>query len=422
MFTDQEARNSGVKAPELRGEIAHLRRIDNLTNLGFLVFEYVCFVGVIGVSVGFAEFRGGWGLAWSWNVPVFALAILLVGGLQHRLAGLGHEASHYSLLKNKWANDFVGDLFCLNPLVSSVHFYRLFHMAHHQFPNDPERDPDLVNLGPGKRVEDFPMGRWQFILSRFLAPICSPISFLVYQWEYVYVNVLGKGNNIYMRRVEGGDADRPWPRLGTALGVFYILGVIAGQYSLTRSGRADWLIPAGLIAWGGASLVIALLPGWATFRSPFRQPYSTRFGGIVRLGLITATLVALGWLHHVTHGRSAPYFFVLWCLPLMTTFPYFMLLRDTYQHTNADTGRLTNSRVFYCDPLTRWAVFVYGQDMHVPHHLFPSVPHYHLPKLHQLLLDSDDAYAREVVECHGTFLNDGDRPTILDVLTEPARN
>jgi len=101
----------------------------------------------------------------------------------------------------------------------------------------------------------------------------------------------------------------------------------------------------------------------------------------------------------------------------VTTFPYFRLLRDIYQHTNADDGRLTNSRVFFCDPFTRWAVFVYGQDMHVPHHLFPTVPHYRLGRLHDLLKGSDPDYAREVVQCHGTFANARGLPTILDVLT-----
>ena len=127
----------------------------------------------------------------------------------HRLAGLGHEASHYSLLRNKWANDLVGDVFCMFPILATIHFYRLFHMAHHQYTNDPALDPDLVNLGPGKQVEAFPMGRWRFILTRMLAPLTSPVSFVLYQWEYFYVNVIGKGNNVYMRRVPEGDAAEP---------------------------------------------------------------------------------------------------------------------------------------------------------------------------------------------------------------------
>ena len=96
-----------------------------------------------------------------------------------------------------------------------------------------------------------------------------------------------------------------------------------------------------------------------------------------------------------------------------------VLLRDTYQHTIADDGPLTNTRVFFCDPLTRWAVFVYGQDMHLPHHLLPTVPHYRLGQLHRLLRASDESYDRRVVECHGTFANGGGSPTVLDVLTGP---
>ena len=94
-----------------------------------------------------------------------------------------------------------------------------------------------------------------------------------------------------------------------------------------------------------------------------------------------------------------------------------MLLRDVYQHSNADTGRLTNSRVFFTDPLTRWAVFVYGQDMHIPHHLFPAIPHYCLKELHQLLKKSSPNYREHVVECHGTFHDPDRRVTILDEMS-----
>jgi fatty acid desaturase len=109
----------------------------------------------------------------------------------------------------------------------------------------------------------------------------------------------------------------------------------------------------------------------------------------------------------------------LWVLPLVSSFPFFMLLRDVYQHSNADEGRLTNSRVFYTDPFTRWAVFVYGQDMHIPHHLFPAIPHYHLGELHRILRRANPDYGDLVVECHGTFSDALGRTTILDEMTRP---
>ncbi len=133
----------------------------------------------------------------------------------------------------------------------------------------------------------------------------------------------------------------------------------------------------------------------------------------------TVLLVGLAHVRWYTDGRSAIYPVLLWLVPLGTSFMFFMFLRDVYQHSNADDGRLTNSRVFFTDFFTRWAVFVYGQDMHIPHHLFPAVPHYRLGQLHELLKQEHDAYRSQVVETHGTFHDDRGRTTILDEMTRP---
>ncbi len=406
--------------PSLHREIMELRQVDNLTNLIYIGFEYFCLFCVISGAIGFCEYRAIWGLGWGWNVPILALAVVLVGALQHRLAGLGHEASHYSLLKNKFLNDLFGDIFCMLPILSTVHFYRVFHLAHHQFTNDPARDPDLVALGGGKMIDRFPMStRWEFIKSIYLRGFTEPRALIQYQNDYWRINVIGSAENVYLKRVSGADQHgRVWPRLGATLGCVYLGAFIVGSWILPRFGHADWLPLQGLL---GAILVLVigrLLPGQAFFPSPFRQPYSTRFGGILRLLFLTGLLTALSVLRVATGGRSAMYFWILWIVPMVTTFSFFMLLRDVYQHTNADDGRLTHSRVFYTDPFTRWAVFVYGQDMHIPHHLFPAIPHYRLPRLHRLLKERHAEYARTVVECHGTFVNSTDRPTILDTLVK----
>lgn len=128
-------------------------------------------------------------------------------------------------------------------------------------------------------------------------------------------------------------------------------------------------------------------------------------------------MVGLAHLRWATGGVSPFYFIMLWLVPLNSSFMYFMFLRDVYQHSNADAGRLTNSRVFFTDPFTRWAVFVYGQDMHIPHHLFPVVPHYHLRPLHELLKRVHEPYRTQVVETHGTFHDTRGRRTILDEMT-----
>ena len=212
------------------------------------------------------------------------------------------------------------------------------------------------------------------------------------------------------------------PRLGTLLGIGYVILFNAMTWVVTAVKQPGWLVPAGLLAFGVAAGATYLLPERALFRSPFRQAYSPRLGGVIRLGAFTILLEVLSHLRWSTGGASALYFTVLWLVPLMSSFMFFMFLRDVYQHSNADDGRLTNSRVFFTDPFTRWAVFVYGQDMHIPHHLFPAIPHYRLRDLHGLLKQDHPAYREEVVETHGTFRDPVGRPTILDEMTKVREN
>lgn len=413
---------SKVEPSELREELRKLRRVDNLTNLGYLALDYSCLIVVIGGAILFASRREGWGLAWGWNVPIFGLAMILVGGLQHRLSGLAHEASHYSLLRNKFANDLLADVFCMFPIFSTVHFYRMFHFAHHQYTNDRERDPDLVNLGPGKRVDDFPMPKLVAIVNIYLRAIVFPFSFARYSWEYVYINSLGKGGNVYMKKTPGGDAESRMPRFGTLLGIGYLVAFNVVLWRLTLGGRAALIPVATALGLAFVAITTATFPERTFFKSPLRQPYSPRLASFFRLSFYTIAYGVLAHLRDSTGGRSAMYLVLLWYVPLTTTYMFFMLLRDIYQHTNADQGRLTNSRVFFVDAFTRWAVFVHGQDMHIPHHLYPAVPHYHLPRLHAFLKETHEDYAAKVVECHGTFVSDDDRPTILDVLTMPRES
>jgi fatty acid desaturase len=303
-------------------------------------------------------------------------------------------------------------------LMTTIHFYRLFHLGHHQFTNDPSRDPDLLNLGHGKRADEFPMPRRRFIAVIYFCFLVAPIRFLRYQWAYFKVNTLGKGKNVYIERATGEpNHSDSVPRLATVLGVLYIVGLSVVLRFLTGANRPHWLAPAGLVGIALLALVIPVLPGWAIFQSPFRQAYSPRLAGFLRMTYYTILLGGLAHIRWATGGASAIYPVLLWLVPLGSSFMFYMFLRDVYQHSNADAGRLTNSRVFYTDPFTRWAVFVYGQDMHIPHHLFPAVPHYRLRRLHRLLQWRHPAYRNEVIETHGTFHDVKGRPTILDEMT-----
>lgn len=406
----------------LNQKISRLREPDNHTNLVYLAVDYLTLAAIVVLAVGFFQWRESFQIAWGWNVPVAIAAIALVGGVQHRLAGLAHEAAHYSFLRNRLANDLISDLFCMFPIYATTHQYRLVHLAHHQFTNDWQRDPDLLNIGKSKLMDRFPMTRGQFVYNYFVR-FFMPHVLLRYLWDIVYLSAFGRGASPFQENAPGPEeANRLNLRVRwtSVMGLAYFIGMVALLAWINQRGGGLALAIVPTAAFLGAALVVAALPESAFFQSPLKAVYSIKTTNILRLGYYTAFLAFFAGLRYFTGHNWGPVFLLLWVVPLVTSFAYFMVLRDVYQHANADDGKLTNSRVFFCDPFTWWAVFVYGQDMHVPHHMYPAVPHYNLYALHRLLQHENDEYARHVVECHGTFHNDAGMPTILDVMRKPT--
>src|SRR5262245_54717779 len=116
-----------LNSPALQRRVNQLRTIDNVTNWFYLVREYLVLGSVVGLTIAFYIYREEWGLAWFSNVPLTFLAIVVIGACQHRLTNLAHEASHYMLFRNRFLNEFISDWFCLFPMWSSTHQYRLQH-------------------------------------------------------------------------------------------------------------------------------------------------------------------------------------------------------------------------------------------------------------------------------------------------------
>ena len=75
-------------------------------------------------------------------------------------------------------------------------------------------------------------------------------------------------------------------------------------------------------------------------------------------------------------------------------------------------------RIFKVHWLLSWAIFPIGNDYHLPHHLFPMVPHYNLRKLNDLLMQTEE-YRRNALVVEGYFVpeNPPIHPTVLEVMT-----
>lgn len=75
-------------------------------------------------------------------IPLFLLAMLLLGGRQLALAIITHEATHKTLFKTKWGNEWLADWLCARPIGLDLAKYRTHHFIHHTR-TGTEKDSDI---------------------------------------------------------------------------------------------------------------------------------------------------------------------------------------------------------------------------------------------------------------------------------------
>ncbi len=410
--------SAGVSGPVVRSlndaamkeRLQRLRRTDNLTNWYYLLRTYLYLALVVGGAVWAYQARAAAGLSWGWDVPVTLLAVVLVGAGQHQLSGLAHEGSHHILFRGRRLNDLASDWLCMFPLFSTTHHYRLQHLAHHQFVNDPVRDPDVSQLKTSGHWLPFPMPKRAFLLT-LLKQLWPPNLFRFMRVRARY-NAVGTDQNPYLRK---GWKPPRGPRL---VGAAYLLAQIALLTGLVLHGDALLLALLPALLWAAAMVYYLRLPEGQYFQARVHPVISMRATTLGRVTYLTLLFGGLAWVTLLTGRPAALYFVLLWAVPLFTSFSFFMVLRQLVQHGNGDRGWLTNTRVFLVNRAINFAVFPIGQEYHLPHHLYASVPHYRLRELHELLMEYAE-YREGAVVVEGYFLprkRPPTAPTVLDVL------
>jgi fatty acid desaturase len=394
-----------------------LRTLDNFSNWLYIAREYLFLGSVIGLTIAFYHYRPLWDLAWAWNIPVTLLSIILIGAGQHRLTNIGHEASHYMLFRNRLLNELASDWFAMFAVWSTTHHYRLQHLAHHQFPNDPERDPDVQQmLSSGHRYR-FPMPKPRFLWECVLKPFLWAPSLVRYVRGRAKFGAMGSKTGPYAIK-------RPMSRLLIPATLLYLatLAATVTAFVVWEKPLLLAVVPAGI--WLAGICFYALIPARMYSDATVKPEVPLRWQTAMRITYLSLLFVTLGWLSYWTGKPWGLYYLVLWLVPLGTAFGFFMLLRQIVQHGNADQGRFSNTRVFNVGRLIRFAVFPWGMDYHLPHHLFPMVPHYRLRQLHALLSESAE-YCKHATVVDGYFLppeRPPVHPRVLDVMASPSKN
>ena len=396
--------------PVFKAELQRLRQTDNITNWWYLARTYLFFAAVFAPSVYVWELARLGDIAFAWTIPITCMAIVLVGAGQHQLSGLAHEGVHHILFRSRYLNDLASDIGTMFPLYGATYLYRLQHLAHHQFVNDPERDPDVSQLIASGHWLNFPLKKQQF-LRKIAKQLWVPnlIRFMRVRGKY---NGTGTDQNPYFRK-----GQKP-ARTAVRIGLIYILSLIVALVLLYRHGDATMLVAVPIAMWTLISVVFWRLPARCYIQTRLHPVVPSRYMTILRIGYITTLFTTLTVVMCVTGAPAPLYYVVLWIVPMLTSFAFFMILRQLVQHGNADRGWLTNTRTFLVGRAINFAVFPMGQDYHLPHHLFATIPHYRLRELHELLMRCTE-YAKEATVVKGYFLSpDHPRiaPTVLDVL------
>lgn len=399
------------------GEIQRLKARDNSTNFLHLAFVYLVMATTIAAALLAFSAIAAAGMSWWWNVPVAALSVIIMGASQHQFGGAIHEATHYMLFDDKKLNELASDWLAAFPIYTSTYAFRLHHLAHHQFVNDPERDPNFDQAKDSGHWLDFPIAHIDLLIAivKQLNPVLL-VSYIIARARY---SALGVDTNPY------ADPDRKGTPWAIRVGVLFAVGMPFVLIPIIALGRYGGLPLGTMVSIALAVLVAAAVAvGVYYWRLPEAEFPQSRINPVIShkataLGRIIYLTIVYGALTAGEYLANAPvwgYYLLFWLLPLFTTFPLFMILREWLQHGNADRGRYTNSRIFLVNPFARYAIFPWGMDYHLPHHLFASVPHYKLKQLHAFLL-GDPEYAEKGLVVEGwSWRKSAGHPTIVDVL------
>lgn len=402
--------NTSPEDLEFSGKVDSLRHPDNTTNLLFIGRAWLIIAFTVGGFIAFDLWRSESGLSLLWDIPLWLVAIIIIGASQHQLAGGGHEGTHYTLFRNRSMNELISDWLCMFPILTSTAIYRKQHLAHHKYVNDPEHDPDLAQLHSSKHDFDFPLDPKQ-VVRLFLRQLWIP-NLIRYTIQRARFSAVGAERQFSQNSIISL-LFFPYTFL-----LFATLGLLA---HLEVSHVFFYFATAAIavITWLAKCLIERMAPRTENPGKPGEsRPLN---GNMQRFVHVTAVLLSLTLIHVYTGMESLVYFVFLWLIPLITSFSFFMMLRQTVQHGNCDRERYSNTRVFLVNPILRYAIFPFGMDYHLPHHLYAGVPHYRLCELHDLLKDQP-AYRHPGFVVEGVLHtpsrtgSDPDSPTLVSAL------
>src|SRR5207302_919539 len=108
--------------------------------------------------------------------------------------------------------------------------------------------------------------------------------------------------------------------------------------ALARLGPPVWLATVSPACFVAAAGFYLWLPDRFYHQSRLHAVVPQRWQFVLRIGLLTLLLNALAWTRRQTGVSAGAYCALFWGLPLVTSFPFLVILRQWVQHGNGDRG------------------------------------------------------------------------------------
>jgi len=124
---------------------AVLKRLYMRSNKAGAVQTLAHFFLLVAGAMLIFETMGSW-----WLVPALVLQAVFVNSL----FGAMHESVHYGSFRARWLADLLA-FFSGAAILNNAGFYRHYHLAHHRYTQDPERDPELITSGTPRTWGDY---------------------------------------------------------------------------------------------------------------------------------------------------------------------------------------------------------------------------------------------------------------------------
>lgn len=254
---------------------------------------------------------------------LYVPSMMIIGARMHGLFVLLHDAAHFKFCTKRWLNDAICTLTITFPLFINLYHWRANHFAHHRDTCGDE-DPDWAILVKHPDY-DLPMKVQKLLLS---------LSQHMFGIKYLVIIFSRKHSLMYKIKYVLSSFIDPL-RVGSP--------PISGKY------------PEYYTKWQKVMLALG---------------YSAVIGSIIYFGFLK-------------------YFVLFWLCPLFLWTHFITRLRTYTEHCGLEvTSAYKRSRTMY---VSWWEIVFLGFDwnvnIHLDHHLFPSVTSYRLMKLHKAIKD-----------------------------------